>query len=265
MGSVAAHAPVAKRRWCPRPWSRLLHGHARSDGAAPRSVSEESALPAAGRAYAHVGSLDRHVSFGESPRVQPDEFRALALAQLDAVYRLASHLARNRDEANDLAQETYLRAFRSAASYRPADHGMRPWLFKILHNVFHSRLAKDARDHAAADGAGHEPPPAPPPAGAGGGGAETRADAVDWDEVDERLKAAIQELSIPHRTAFLLCAVEGLGYREIAEITDVPVGTVMSRLYRARAILAARLAGLAAECGMGRAKRAGEGGIDPPS
>ena len=187
--------------------------------------------------------------------MQSHEFRALALDQVDAVYRLACHLARCRDEANDLAQETYVRAFRSAATYRPADHGMRPWLFKILHNVFHNRLSKDSREREAVEGLRREPPPAE-----GAGVSELPADGIDWDGVDERLKAAVQELSLPHRTAFLLCAVEGLGYREIAEITEVPVGTVMSRLYRARAILSARLVELAAERGMDRGNRPDDGG-----
>ena len=70
------------------------------------------------------------------------EFEKLALDQLDAVYRMALQLARHPDEAADLAQETYLKALKAADRYEPQGGGIRPWLFKILHNVFYTRLAK---------------------------------------------------------------------------------------------------------------------------
>lgn len=166
---------------------------------------------------------------------------------MGAVYRLAYHLARNPHEADDIAQETYLRAFRSEATYRPTAHGMRPWLFKILHNVLNSRISKARREREVVeslDAPAETERDLPEPSG-----------AIDWENIDERLMAAIRDLSVPHRSVFLLCAVEGLGYREIADVQEIPVGTVMSRLYRARMILSARLAGLAAEQGL----RSGQG------
>lgn len=182
--------------------------------------------------------------------MDPEAFSKLALAEMDAIYRLAYHLAQHSQEADDLVQETYLRAFKSAAGFRPNEHGIRPWLFKILHNVLNTRLSQEHRQRELVEGLHHEPAPAP----SGGDDAPPSVRTIDWDNVDQRLKAAIQDLSLPHRAVFLLCAVEGLSYGEVAEVTEVPVGTVMSRLYRARAILAERLADLAAERGIGRQK-----------
>jgi RNA polymerase sigma-70 factor (ECF subfamily) len=180
--------------------------------------------------------------------VSPEEFRNLALVEMEAVYRLAYHLARQPQEADDFVQETYLRAFKSADSYRPHEHGVRPWLFKILHNVVNTRLSQQLRQRDVLDDLQHQPPAATPTGPAG----VPDLSQVNWDRVDERLKAAVHELPLPHRTAFLLCAVEGMTYREIADVTEVPIGTVMSRLYRARATLAERLVSLAAEQGLNR-------------
>ena len=168
-------------------------------------------------------------------------FRQLIVAEIDAVFRLACHLARSRQEADDLVQETYLRALRSAATFVMADHGVRPWLFKILHNVIYTRVAKHQRERAVLEDFGRELPAEASPQ------QPTSAAPINWDDIDERLKVAVAELPLAYRVAFLLSAVEGLKYREIAEVTEVPVGTVMSRLSRARDALATRLADLAAE------------------
>ncbi len=74
--------------------------------------------------------------------LEPDEFRGLVLEELDSVYRLACHLARSRDEAEDLVQETYLRALKSHSTFRTTDHGARPWLFTILHNAYKTRVVR---------------------------------------------------------------------------------------------------------------------------
>jgi RNA polymerase sigma-70 factor (ECF subfamily) len=174
------------------------------------------------------------------------QFRELALAEMDAVYRMAYHLARNPDEAADLVQETYLRALRASHTFQLRDAGIRPWLFKILHNVFYTRLDQQRRQpsstsdlqYDAVDAtAGREPP-------------AWDLASLDWQYVDERLKHAIEQLPEHYREVLLLWAVEELKYREIADILGVPLGTVMSRLYRARAILAQQLGELAQEQGM---------------
>ena len=173
-------------------------------------------------------------------RPDPASFRDAVLAELPAVHRMAVHLCRSRELADDLVQETYLRAFRSADTYRETDLGPRPWLFKILHNCWRTRAGR--RTETQADGdvlAGRTAAPEPV------------AVDLDWDRVDERLKRAIQTLPDNYRDVLLLWAVEELKYREIADVTGVPIGTVMSRLFRARQLLTAALADLAAEQRLG--------------
>ena len=76
--------------------------------------------------------------------IAPEQFRTLALGELQAVYRLAIHLARNPADADDLVQETFVRAFKSEDTFRLSESGVRPWLLKILHNVFLTKLKRPA-------------------------------------------------------------------------------------------------------------------------
>ncbi|GAB4385280.1 MAG: RNA polymerase sigma factor [Phycisphaerales bacterium] len=174
--------------------------------------------------------------------MERNEFERLALEHLDAVYRMAFHLTRRVDEAQDLVQEVYVRAMRPATIARfeetVGSGGMRSWLFAICHNLFYTKLKKDARrptavgEFYAAEStelAPDEPPPAYDLA------------HFDWEQVDARLKAMIDELKPEYREVLLMWGVEGLKYREIAAILDVPIGTVMSRLHRARKLLADQL------------------------
>lgn len=174
------------------------------------------------------------------------EFRRLAMDELEAVHRMAFHLAREPDAAADLVQETYLRAFRAEATFELRDRGIRPWLFKILHNVFYTKIGRQRRAPTLADDLQYETAASeldsPAPA--------WDLASLDWEYVDERLKRAIDELDPRYRDVLLLWAVEGLKYREIADVLDVPLGTVMSRLYRARAILSEGLAQVAEDHGI---------------
>ncbi len=166
------------------------------------------------------------------------EFENLALQYYDDVNRMAMHLVRHPDEALDLVQETYLKALKVADGFEERGGGMRSWLFKILHNAFYTRFSKAKREPiaieefqgAAATSAG---PGEPAPA--------WNLAALDWEQVDERLKDAIDRLRPEYRTVLLLWGVEEMKYGEIAEAEDVPIGTVMSRLHRARRILAGEL------------------------
>jgi len=178
-----------------------------------------------------------------------EQFENLSLEHLDSLYRMAMHLAGHPDEAADLVQETYLKALRVADRYEEKGGGIRPWLFKILHNVFYTRIARAKRESTTYDdlppGASDEPPP----------GEATPAwdiDNLDWEQVDGRLVEAIGRLRPEYRSVLLLWGVEGMKYREIAEIHDVPIGTIMSRLHRARSILAEELAEMAEEFGWSR-------------
>lgn len=176
--------------------------------------------------------------------MERQQFENLALEHLDAVYRMALQLGRHPDEAADLVQETYLKALRAADRYEEQGGGIRPWLFKILHNVFYTRLSRSKRETAMPDDGISTPSTEPAPDEPGP--AWNLAD-FEWDHVDERIKAAVEHLKPEYRSVLLLWGVEGLKYREIADIQEIPIGTVMSRLHRARSILAEELAGLAEE------------------
>ncbi|MHC5113129.1 MAG: sigma-70 family RNA polymerase sigma factor [Planctomycetota bacterium] len=174
-------------------------------------------------------------------------FEDLSLPHLNAVYRMAMQLARHPDEAADLVQETYLRALRVAERYEERGGGIRPWLFKILHNVFYTRAGRAKRQPIGVEdfptAATDEPgPDEPPPA--------WDLASLEWEHVDERLKASIEQLRPEYRSVLLLWGVEGLKYREIAEIQEIPIGTVMSRLHRARSMLARQLSEIAEEKGI---------------
>lgn len=178
--------------------------------------------------------------------MESSAFRELALAEMDSLYRMAMHLTRHPDEASDLVQETYLKAFKAEGRFELREQGVRPWLFKIMHNAFYTRMNKRKREPTIADDLIQDSVPSeldsPPPA--------WDLEHLDWEQVDDRLKQAIQELPDHYREVLLLWAVEGLKYREVAEALDVPLGTVMSRLYRARSILSEKLAELAQEQGI---------------
>jgi RNA polymerase sigma-70 factor, ECF subfamily len=176
-------------------------------------------------------------------------FNQILLREVESVHRLAHRLCQDIHEAEDLVQETYLHALKAAHTYKPGEHGVRPWLFKILHNVLYTRRTRDYRGRRALRQRLQEQPAQQTVAPAVLG--MVRGDAgevcINWDTVDERLLWAIQLLPVPHRTVFLLVAVEDFKYREVAEIVGVPVGTVMSRLSRARTALMVQLRDLAKE------------------
>lgn len=180
--------------------------------------------------------------------MQRAEFEKLALEHLDAVYRLSLRLTRSSERAEDLVQDTYARAMRpktierfDPAAARPGStpsEGMRAWLFTICHNLFYSQIKRQAKAPVAVGEFFGEPasgpmPDEPPPAW-------DRA-SFDWEHVDERLRAAVEELKEEYRAVLLMWGVDGLKYREIGEILGIPIGTVMSRLHRARKTIADRL------------------------
>ncbi len=166
---------------------------------------------------------------------------------MDAMYRMAMHLARNPEDASDLVQETYLKAFKAEGRFELREAGVRPWLFKILHNNFYTRVGRKNREPALSDDLSYQPDST---SGPGEAGPAWDLSHLDWEQVDDRLKHAIHDLPEHYREVLLLWAVEGLKYREVADVLDVPLGTVMSRLYRARSILTESLSGLAAEHGI---------------
>ena len=174
-------------------------------------------------------------------------FEVEFLPQIDALFNFAFHLTFNEDDSNDLVQETYMKAFRFIDSYEEGTNA-KAWLFKILKNAFINHYRKAAK----------------------------RPTKVDYQEIvafqneendtnyssymdlreemfqgmmGDEVTIAINALPVDFRTVILLCDIEGFKYEEIAKIIDIPIGTVRSRLHRARNMLKEQLKAYAATLG----------------
>lgn len=154
------------------------------------------------------------------------EFQRQALEYLHALYNLAVYLTRNGPEAEDLVQETYLRAFRFAHRFQPGTN-LRAWMFQILRNTFLTFYRHREREPAFLDE----------------GDLDTERETMFHDapqkdgaalETETDLGRAIARLAEEFRTILILAEVEGLALEEVAEIMGCPVGTVKSRIFRAK-------------------------------
>jgi RNA polymerase sigma-70 factor (ECF subfamily) len=172
------------------------------------------------------------------------EFEEVALVHLDALYQTALRLTRSRAEADDVVQETFLRAFKSFDRFNPGTN-CRAWLFTIMRNAFLNRVRAAGREVLEDDMDRHETEPTS--AGATGvpSPEETFFQTVLHGDVDRALK----ELPLVFREAVILADLEGLSYREMADVLACPIGTVMSRLSRGRRLLRAALLRFAREHG----------------
>ncbi|HVH29969.1 MAG TPA: sigma-70 family RNA polymerase sigma factor [Vicinamibacterales bacterium] len=167
-------------------------------------------------------------------------FEQEALSYLDSLYRTALRLSRDRADAEDLVQDTYLKAFRAARQFQ-AGTNLRAWLFTILHNTARNRFRDRARDQVTVDSeiverAADATLVAPAPRSG-----ETPETLLLRDTLAPELQAAVDALPAPFREAVWLRDVEEFSYAEIAEMLDVPIGTVMSRISRGRHLLFERL------------------------
>jgi RNA polymerase sigma-70 factor (ECF subfamily) len=175
------------------------------------------------------------------------EFEAVALVHLDALYRSALRLTHNRSEAEDLVQETCLRAFRGFHRFNPGTN-CRAWLFTILRYAFLNRIRQAGHDVLAGEPADVESMAFPRVAEAvpaRGHPDEEFFQTVLHGDVDRALKA----LPLPFREVVILADLEGLAYKEIAQVVGCPIGTVMSRLSRGRGLLRQALGRFAREHG----------------
>lgn len=168
-------------------------------------------------------------------KITPAEFDKLALEHLDMLFRVARRLTRNTAQAEDLVQDTYLRAFRAREDFQLEEFGIRPWLVRIMHNLHLTRWQREKRQPAAMDDAQLDDTASQSQAPIISG------EAGRFEGMDEQLVRAVEELSGEYQTVLLLWAVEEFSYKEIAAALDLPMGTVMSRLFRARAKLSERL------------------------
>ena len=164
-------------------------------------------------------------------------FEAEALASLDSLYRAALRLTRVPADAEDLVQETYLKAFRAVDRFEPGTN-LRAWLFTILHNTALNRARDRSRDTVSVDSEiVDRAADAPPPGGRSAGAAETPESLLIRDTLAPELQAAIDALPEAFRQAVWLRDVEEFSYAEIADMLSIPIGTVMSRISRGRHML----------------------------
>lgn len=172
-----------------------------------------------------------------------DEFTREALSYVDSLYGTALRLTRKPADADDLVQDTYLKAFRAASQFQRGTN-LKAWLFTILHNTFRNMRRHDGRNPIDVDSEYVDKAPASGPNEYSPEEILTRA------TLDADLQAALDSLPDAFRQAVWLRDVEELTYAEIAKVLDVPIGTVMSRISRGRRMLFERL----------QAARAGTGG-----
>jgi RNA polymerase sigma factor (sigma-70 family) len=169
------------------------------------------------------------VRFGASSS-QDDQplagFEELAMPLFDSLYNFARWLAHDSNDAEDLVQETYLKALRSFALFQPGTN-FRAWIFRILRNNFLSSCSKLERRMTVAMDSEEDGP-------------ELAVDTETPETIlmnrfnSQLVQRAIDDLPVHYRETLLLCEVEEMSYQEIAEVLSIPIGTIMSRLARAR-------------------------------
>ncbi len=178
-------------------------------------------------------------------------FSELAMEYMPALYSAALRMTRNPSDAEDLVQETYLKAYRAFASFTEGTN-LKAWLYRILTNTYINSYRSAKRRPEIADVEDVEDlylyhrlsrNGSPDP------GRSAEDEALE-SFTDDEVKSALESLPEAFRMAVLLADVEGFSYKEIAEITDVPIGTVMSRIHRGRKALQKALIEYAGERGL---------------
>jgi RNA polymerase sigma-70 factor (ECF subfamily) len=176
-------------------------------------------------------------------------FEQEAMQHLDALYRTALRMTRNRQDAEDLVQETYLRAYRSFDQFTPGTN-LRAWLFRILTNAYINRYRKATSQPQVSSLEDTEEFSLYRQLGEAAGSSDNVEEEVLDRIAEGDVRAAIERLPYPYRLAVLLADVEGLSYNEMAEAMNVKKGTVMSRLFRGRKLLQKALWDQAREAGV---------------
>lgn len=178
-----------------------------------------------------------------------EEFEREALAHLDALYGAAMRLTRSPADAEDLVQDAFVKAYRFSHRFEPGTN-MKAWLFRILTNTFINKYRRKTRERQVLEGKDAEP--------VGDGVMSRAAMRTLTDPVAEahrriitsEIQAALDTLPEDYRLMIILADVEELSYKEISDVVGCPIGTVMSRLHRARKKMQKRLVAQAAYLGI---------------
>jgi RNA polymerase sigma-70 factor (ECF subfamily) len=169
------------------------------------------------------------------------------MPHIDSMFNFAYRLTNDEDDANDLVQDTYMKAYRFINSFQKGTNA-KAWLFRILKNSFINDYRKKSKEPAKVDyqevetvyNSENEPQY--------NGTVDLRTDMVQ-DMIGDEVARALNGLPVDFRTVIILCDIEGFTYEEMAKILDIPIGTVRSRLHRARNLLKEKLRSYATNMG----------------
>ncbi len=174
-------------------------------------------------------------SDNEKYRIFDKEF----MPHIDSMYNFAFRLTNDEDDANDLVQDTYLKAFRFISSFEEGTNA-KAWLFRILKNSFINDFRKKSKEPSKVDYQDVETTYNSEEDAETNQTVDLRAESVQ-DLIGDEIATALNSLPVDFRTVIILCDVEGFTYEEMAKILDIPIGTVRSRLHRARMLLKDKL------------------------
>ena len=179
------------------------------------------------------------------------DFERDAMQYTRQLYSAAMRMTRNPSDAEDLVQETYLKAYRAYHTFQEGTN-LKAWLYRILTNTYINKYRKDSRRPSEVDLGTVEDMYLYRRLGSeeSAEAARTTEDRVLDGMVESDVKQAVEELPETFRMPVLLADLEGFSYKEIAEILDIPIGTVMSRLHRGRKAMQKRLWGFAKQRGL---------------
>ena len=164
------------------------------------------------------------------------DFEAMAMPFVDALYNTAYRMTRNTEDAEDLVQETYLKAYRYYDKFEEGTN-FKAWLFKIMKNTFINNYRRKQQTPPQSDFAEIEESFESQVSKDAAGQIKSPEQEYLENVLDEDVQRALDQLPTDYRMVVVLADLEGFSYKEIAEILEVPVGTVMSRLYRGRRLL----------------------------
>jgi RNA polymerase sigma-70 factor (ECF subfamily) len=182
-------------------------------------------------------------SESEKYRIFDKEF----MPHIDSMYNFAFRLTNDEDDANDLVQDTYMKAFRFINSFQEGTNA-KAWLFRILKNSFINDYRKKSKEPSKVDYQEVETVYNSTEDAEFESTSDLRIEAVQ-DMIGDEVAMALNGLPVDFRTVIILCDIEGFTYEEMAKILDIPIGTVRSRLHRARNLLKEKLRSYAKSMG----------------